>query len=419
MPLDYAFPALHLFKRYIAQKEVAFYRFSDYLLRGDVMANSGGNISRRDFLKLAGIGLLALAWRAAPRPLSNLLRYTEKAYGLDEFNINNLVSEAFIGMQPLCFDEAGNLGVRAGGYFDSGGSRVEPGQALGDVHLKPTLYNSLHHSEKDMMEEVKIFVVHSDDGPRIVNGITRTALNTWYSLNGGTTMPSVHWCIDEFPITPASESNPGVGYGEAFGILQTQAASGDVMHPYEGAHVSIARIDTGREQTLRLYKELDIVSNLPEALLPYPQHLSRVSVAAEQVGANFDLNFPHQFPPGSQLSNMLSLSVLLMNTYNLSPWDIVGHNEVQEHSDPGDAYMLLLRYCLGIAGLTGLVKEDAVFRGASNVQDYFETVKEYFIACDRFSNRDKAFEYFGIVNQIIKPGYHTRIPTATTQVIPI
>jgi hypothetical protein len=224
---------------------------------------------------------------------------------------------------------------------------------------------------------VKFFVIHYDGGPlKLASGDYRTVFNTLNGLNREG-KPSVQFCVDPYPITGDVNQNGGLG------IILSQEPN---EIPYRGKHVQIGiNLETGakdvnRVKTARLYEEIGVGSNFIDFVNSGEKDFNSYSLGVEQVGTNYSINFPEQFPPKQQIANMVALSKAVADRYNLNIWDIVGHGDIQEKSDPGDEYMLTLRYLLGLAYVKGTDEFPEDFLDGENFYDFLIKLKKYGIS---------------------------------------
>jgi len=287
----------------------------------------------------------------------SLISITE---GGESLLLNEKVSDILSRIEPLSFDSQGNLVIL---------------DEAEDTIAKPFVVIPTNESQEkakkgELVDEVRLLVVHSDGAPRLKSsGVPRTALSTLAGLNSNGV--STHWSIDEFPIRLEHEGEGG------FGILSTQSASGDASRPYEGAHVLIGieiktgRADVTRINTVDIFKKLGIESNLIDLVDEGTTDLDKYSVGFEQIGWYLSRNFPENFPPNQQIANVLSLTLANMEQYLLTPWDIVGHHEIQEKRDPGDEFMAVLRFLIGVAALEEKISRDLVFEENESDVEYF------------------------------------------------
>lgn len=310
-----------------------------------------------------------------------------KQVGENSFSeIENILSsetKEILSLQPeLSFDEGGEL------YFK--GEDNKENQVLTIKKRRDLEY------PYDPLDDAKFFVIHYDGAPQILpSGEYRTVLNTMNGLDREGN-PSVHFCVDSFPVNNEFVGNKGVG------VILSQATG---PMPSKGGHVLIGiELATGREdinrvKTADLYEQVGVGQDFVDFIRSGNKDFNSFSLGMEQVGTGFSINFPEQFPPKQQIANVLALVKAASERYGLSAWDIVGHHEIQEKSDPGDEYMLTLRYLLGLSYLLDEQLPDD-FLETDNPYDYFVKLKNYSIARmgeDRYSNWNEIYGLDGVI----------------------
>ena len=272
--------------------------------------------------------------------------------------------------------------------FDEGGNLL--GAVQSDVALQ-------HQSP---VEEV-FFLIHHFDGapsPTFENGSPRTARNTVFGLSWGNT--SVHWVVDggAFP-----------GDEDGFGILQT-LPSEDINHPLGANHIYIGvgpfGEDTAYLQTFGRFEELEIDSNLVGLIRQgrdlRGNALKFLSVGYEQVGSGFSREFPENFPSNQQIANSLGLTLVVSRQFGLSPWDNLGHQEVQDKIDPGDEFMATIRFLMVVA--------DSSLLDGDSLQEFLSHLESYTLdrmGQDRFEQWDRwigFYDYQSCLSSFPKPG---------------
>jgi len=287
-----------------------------------------------------------------------------------------------LSIQPeLSFDENGKL------YYEEGESTNPVLTVETDRHL---------YFPYEQLSDVKFFVIHFDGAPQtLTSGGYRTVLNTINGLNRSG-KPSVQFCVDSYPVSDEFVDKNGVG------VILSQATG---PMPYKARNVIIGYdLETGREdlnrvKTADLYEEVGVGKDFVDFIRAGYKDFESFSLALEQVGTNFSYDFPEQFPPNQQIANVLALVEAASERYDLSVWDIVGHHEIQEKGDPGDEYMLTLRYLLGLSYLLdGQLPDD--FLETDDPYDYFTKLKDYSIARmgeDRYSDWDDIYGLDGVI----------------------
>ncbi|MFA7628404.1 MAG: N-acetylmuramoyl-L-alanine amidase [Candidatus Dojkabacteria bacterium] len=287
-----------------------------------------------------------------------------------------------LNMQPeLFFDEDGGL------YYEDEEDTNSVLTIETDRHL---IY------PYEQLNDVKFFVIHYDGAPQtFASGGYRTVLNTMNGLNREGN-PSVQFCVDSYPVSNEFVDNNGVG------IIQSQATG---PMPYKGRHVMIGYdLETGREdlnrvKTADLYEQVGVGQNFVDFIRAGYKDFDSFSLGLEQVGTNYSYNFPEQFPRNQQIANVLALVEAASERYGLSAWDIVGHHEIQEKSDPGDEYMLTLRFLLGLSYLLDEQLPDD-FLETDDPYDYFVSLRDYSVARmgeSRYSDWDEIYGLDGVI----------------------
>jgi hypothetical protein len=189
---------------------------------------TGKEISRRTFILSSLCCIGSLKYLSIESKLNKYRLSETRQTPLKELDINNNVSEILSLTPKMSFDREGNLT-----YLKD--SQIEKVALLQTDHdLKRT------QSDSEKMQHVSLMVHHFDDAT-VSNSYTdrRTAATTVNGLNNpygfpeGASTPTVHWCIDSYPINTKGTTETG------YGILQTQKGSGDVNHPNHGQHVTI------------------------------------------------------------------------------------------------------------------------------------------------------------------------------------
>jgi peptidoglycan/xylan/chitin deacetylase (PgdA/CDA1 family) len=304
-------------------------------------------------------------------------------------NILSPETKNILSLQPeLNFNKDGEL------YFKDGE----------DVKPVLTVETDRHLSfPYEQLNDVKFFVIHYDGGPQtLASGEYRTVLNTINGLNR-TGKPSVQFCVDPYVVDDEFEEGEGVG------VILSQATG---PMPYKGRHVMIGYdLETGREdlnrvKTADLYEGIGVGEDFVDFIRAGNKDFDSFSLGVEQVGTNYSLNFPEQFPPSQQIANVLALVEAASERYGLSAWDIVGHHEIQEKDDPGDEYMLTLRYLLGLSYLLEEQLPDD-FLETDDPYDYFVKLKNYSISRmgeERYTKWNEIYGLDGVIEWFEQEG---------------
>ena len=280
-----------------------------------------------------------------------------------EINLSEEVFEILEKTPKMNFDDQGNL------YFQEKGSDL-----VKEVLVVETeRYKVLPYKE---LSDVKFFIIHYDGAPeiRMPTGEKRTVFNTLNGLNGN--FLSVNFCVDSYPL-----SNEIIE-GRGLGVIQSQKPN---EIPYEGRQIYIGHDTDGRPDlnsvyTSKFFSDLGVDTELVPFVESGNKDFNSYSLSLEQVGMDFSKRFPDSFPPVQQLANVLGLVKAACERYEIKAWDVVGHHEIQEKADPGDEYMLTLRYLLGIEYIIEGENLPHDFLGTDTPQEYFSKLREYAIA---------------------------------------
>lgn len=280
-----------------------------------------------------------------------------------EINLSEEVFEILEKMPNMNFDDQGNL------YFQEKGSNL-----VKEVLVVETERHKVHPYEQ--LNDVKFFVIHYDGAPENLayTGEKRTVFNTLNGLNSN--LLSVNFCVDSYPL-----SNEIIE-GKGLGVIQSQKPN---EIPYKGKHVYIGYDTDGRPDlnsvyTSNFFSKLEVDTELVPFVESGNKDFNSYSLSLEQVGMDFSKRFPDSFPPIQQLANVLGLVKAACERYGIKAWDVVGHHEIQEKADPGDEYMLTLRYLLGIEYIIEGENLPHDFLGTDTPQEYFSKLREYAIA---------------------------------------
>ncbi len=309
-----------------------------------------------------GIFELAPQKCLAKDPLVSSIESNNKSNEV-EINLSEEVFEILEKMPKMNFDDQGNL------YFQEKESNL-----VKEVLVVETERHKQFPYEQ--LSDVKFFVIHYDGAPenRASTGEKRTVFNTLNGLNGN--LLSVNFCVDSYPL-----SNEIIE-GKGLGVIQSQKPN---EIPYKGKHVYIGYDTDGRPDlnsvyTSNLFSDLGVNTELVPFVEGGNKDFNSYSLSLEQVGMDFSKRFPDSFPPVQQLANVLGLVKAACERYGIKAWDVVGHHEIQEKADPGDEYMLTLRYLLGIEYIIEGEDLPHDFLGTDTPREYFSKLREYAIA---------------------------------------
>lgn len=343
-------------------------------------------VTRRDFLRLAGVGLGA--W-FLPAPL----RYKEPLYEPRAFAIwPSLRLLEFPQPFQSILNQAPRSELDAEGFLTL---LDKAGQPLGKVPLARTQWNIERDQKWDRLyANVPWGIVLHWYGDR--KGFDRTVagflrgFDSLREVDGEKLRTSAHFLVGG--ATPTPEGEPGE---EAVGILQTQLPDKDGT-PFVASHLRPLNYEAhlAKEQYFvrayyKLAKTEPGVHSLLQDMYDGPQLEPNMrTIAIEICGADFD--DPQSAPSGQKIANTLSLVWALMKQYGIPASSILGHHEIQlGKADPGKKLMATMRCLIGLKALTDpdARMKDLVFGqffqalNDSNqaIRSYFKFVRDYHV----------------------------------------
>jgi hypothetical protein len=337
-------------------------------------------ISRRDFLKFAGVNLAGLSLRGLP---ANLANWGAGWPGLRITDLPAAIRDILRGVPETIVPQNGYL------YLVN-----EPGSPFQRVPFAPTQWNQERSQVVDeLFPEMRWgLVLHWYGDPdyfdRTVKGYLR-GFNSLRRIADFESRTSAHFLVgDGFPDT-AIEADK-----DFFGILQTQRPSPKGV-PYLASHLNnfAVRDFEGDQYFVNALYKLGLVESTINPVLQDLFEGPKVdpnfrTIAIEITG--FDFDDPKHFPTNQKIANVLSVVWALMKRYRIRAIDILGHHEIQvSNADPGKKFMALMRMLLGIKAL---VDGDAMMKHlvfgpflvgdsipANAVQRYFAFVRNYLV----------------------------------------
>ena len=350
---------------------------------------SGGSLSRREFLKLAGLtaglALQASSWPGkawfstlhatqwpsiSPQVLPERLR-----------RILQLVPRAQI-------DTQGRLELYDAQGHPQGLVPLVPTQwNLENSHAWDRLYSDvkwglvLHWFGNDEREGygVQNFMYGFDELRPIMNYITRT---------------SAHFLVGGAP--PLTADSPSL---DPLGIVQTQAADRDGT-PFVASHLQQINYQEHREKKQYFvralyqlgYQDASITSLLQDIFDGRRMDPNMRTIAIEISGRDFEHGETQ--PSERKLANVLAVVWAVMQRYGIRAMDILGHHEITINKpDPGKKFMALMRLLLGVKALveTDTRMKELVFgqhlssgrQPWQAIQAYFKFVRDFQVLVDR------------------------------------
>jgi hypothetical protein len=334
-------------------------------------------ISRRDFLRLLGLNVAALA---LPAPLSHFgyspsinLRWPKiRLASLPDF------AAQVLSLAPrLKIDQAGYLV-----NLDAPGGTTRMPQAQ-------TQWNLQHSADYDRLltSYPWVIVVHwfgnTEDNRNKLDAYMR-GFDGLRTLAGREQRTSAHFLVGRYAASQDSD--------KTISIVQTQKP-GPGGIPYLASHIYYLTSADLKERTYFI-RALDEISRLnPGAHSGLQDIYSRPQIdpnyytlAIEMDGYNFD--DPDFFPPAQQIANLLGLVWALMERYQIPASAVLGHDEIDlRKSDPGKKFMATVRYLLGLKaliegdpGMSELVFRQYLKAGRSTmgaIEGYFDFIRAY------------------------------------------
>lgn len=333
-------------------------------------------ISRKEFLKFAGLSLSALA---LPVPLLQA-RLGEQWPSLTIDRLPVSLAEIFRLVPDTAIDEQGYLTLSG-----------RDGLNQGRVPLVRTQWNLEHESSRDRLLSGIPWgiVLHWFGDPETkdldVSGYLR-GFNGRRKEEDTLIRTSAHYLVGD--ARPSTVLSP-----KKIGLLQTQAPYKDGT-PLQASHVRGLSFGTHAENKqyfVRAYYELakrdpSVYSLLQEMYDGRWIHPNERTIAIEITGTNFEQNFPSP----QKLANVIGLVWAIMKRYKIPASHILGHHEMQMNKgDPGKQFMATMRYLIG---LKALLEGDPIMKlvvfgqhvGADGdveaaVERYFNLVRDYHV----------------------------------------
>ncbi len=229
------------------------------------------------------------------------------------------------------------------------------------------------------LTSIDFFVVHYDSSTGERSGVPLTAdyLVSYFNRHPG---KGTQFVIDTYPVDGSATK------GEGHGVLQISDMNRFLNHAGYTASDAQKTADLIPKD-----KETGDVSDYTKQVKNrgVKFNLNEYALGVEMIGNDFSEDFPNNMPPPQETANLLSLLRAVSKEYDLKAWDIVGHNEVQNGKpDPGDEYMLTVRYMLGIMYTNNPESFGVNFLSGATIEEYFKDLREYAIAKigeDRFN----------------------------------
>jgi hypothetical protein len=336
-------------------------------------------LTRRDFLRLAGMNLVA-----AGLPRFGLLAALQPPAlpGLRLEDLPERMAAILSRVPDVLMTAQGALLLRDAG-----------GQVRGRLPLRPTAWN-LEHSrpyEKLTTKAPWGIVLHwfgdKDDFVGTIDAYLR-GFDGLRKVGGELTRTSAHFLIGPGEPTPSAMRR-----GEQVAIVQTQAAAADGT-PYIAAHIQGVDYQAYQEHThyfanalLRMRQADPGLQNLLLDLCAQPGiEPNQRTIGIEISGHSFDQ--PGRTPPDQQIANVIGVIWALMARYRIPASNLLGHHEIQlGKADPGKGFMALMRCLIGVKALLAQDAEMWALVFGPFLQDGsqpWQAVKAYFQFARRY-----------------------------------
>lgn len=345
--------------------------------------SQAGKVSRRDFLKLAGVNLAGLALRGLPAG------FGDWAAGWPSLRLSDLPVE----IQNILRRVPKTVLMQNGYLHLLDENRFSRGR----VPLAPTRWNLERNKVVDeLFPDMRWgIVLHWYGDPdyfdRRIKGYLR-GFNSTRRIADFETQTSAHFLVGDD--LPAVVIDPKADF---FGIAQTQAPSPQGV-PYLASHLNnfVVRGFAGEHYFINALYQLGLAGPPVNPVLVDLFEGPKVdpnfrTISIEITGSDFD--DPGQAPSDQKIANALSVVWAVMERYQIRALDVLGHSEIQpDNADPGKKFMALMRYLLGVKALVEgdarmkylvfgpFLEEGSLPERA--VQRYFEFVRAYLVLVD-------------------------------------
>jgi len=338
--------------------------------------------SRRAFLKLMGINMLALTLPGWATGIGQANSYLFQRPWINIAEIP-LKPRNILGKVP-------NMEIDPQGYL----RLMNPDQASWEVFpCVQTLWNKEHSNRYDRLyghvpwgivlhwygdkenfdKTIKGYVRGFDSLRKVATYITRT---------------SAH-----FLVGPERPTQATINQATGISVLQTQMPDKDGT-PFVGSHLMYLDYLSHEEKEQYFVRALNHLGRTKPFFRSLLQDLfegpvmdpNMRTIAIEITG--YDFESPEHYPGDQQIANVIGVVWAVMKRYGIPAMNILGHNEIKlGKPDPGKKFMAVIRYLLGLKAL--LEKDERMFslvfgqfvlanpNPRQAVSDYFTFVREY------------------------------------------
>jgi hypothetical protein len=331
-------------------------------------------INRREFLKLAGTNLGAMALPGG---------WLQAASRLEPWPA--LSPAGLPAAVAAILDRAPNLSVGPDGYLSLPGDR---GRLRGRAPQAYTQWNLEQRRRVDRLYAHVSWgiVLHwygeKDNFDRTVRGYLR-GFDSLREVDGRQIRTSAHFVVGDAVALPEDQASP-----EAIGLLQTQAPDRDGI-PFLASHLRPLDILGHKEEQKQYFVRALYALGRAE---PGARSLLQEMYDGRQLDPNlrtiaveicgWDFENPAHFPSEQKIANVVALVWALMRRYGIPAANLLGHHEIQlNKADPGKKFMALIRFLIGAKALVeGDERMKALVFGPflEPEGDRQEAVKRYF-----------------------------------------
>jgi hypothetical protein len=298
-------------------------------------------ISRRDFLRLLGVNLAALAI-PAPFALNSLQPGSDVRWPKIKLaSLPDFPAEVLSITPRLKIDQAGYLMK-----LDGPGGKVHMPQAQTQWNLE-----TMADYDRLLTRYPWVIVIHwfgnTENHQNTLDAFLR-GFDGLRSIAGREQRTSAHFLV--------GRNIPSQAAASSVSVVQTQKPGPEGI-PYLASHIYYLTSADLKERNyfLRALDELSweqpgVHSGLQEIFSKPQIDPNYYTLAIEMDGYDFDN--PDHFPPAQQTANLLGLLWALMERYQLPASAVVGHDEIDlRKGDPGKKFMATVRYLLGLKAL--------------------------------------------------------------------
>lgn len=312
------------------------------------------HLTRRDFLKFAGVNLAALALPTLRLPggegfPANIVIWPSVPLNVLPPRVVNILSR----IPKTMIDSRGFLNLLNAQNLSSG-----------TVPLTPTLWNIENSLAVDRLYTHVPWgiVLHWYGDRENFDGTVKSYLRGFDSLrqiDNYVTRTSAHFLVG------AGKPYVDQEQGQEIFVLQTQAPASDGT-PFVASHLQPLNYQNHMEKKqyfVRALYQLGYdgigVHSLLQDLFDGPKLDPNMRTIAIEI-AGYDFENPEHYPVDQKIANVVSVVWAIMKRYGIPASNLMGHNEIQlGKADPGKKFMALIRYLIGVKAL---IEKDPIMK---------------------------------------------------------